>query len=605
RLIRKRTDDGITEYAYDNADNLLAINFTDIRGDQQRLDYSYDALGQLLSETNSAGLLQYDYDELGNLQTLTLPDQRQLNHLYYGSGHLHQINLGGRVISDFERDALHDEVLRTQGSLLTRTRYDRSGRLSQKALHYQQVAREVLPLLQKDYQYDASDNLVAEILTQTQRPGANRPTPAANDDSLIGRFHNQSSTGRSYQGSAQYGYNPVEQIQSVHRSSPGLLGQHIESLNYDPAGNLFDGYRVNGLIKHNRVHVYQDKRYRYDRFGRLSEKRIGSSRIQHFEYDAEHRLTCIRQQQGSMAQRIVFNYDPLGRRISKRVYNNDASEPNNRTLFHWQGLRLLGEVQDGRPSLYVYADPGSYEPLARVDGKPGSEAIYYFHTNLAGLPEQITDTDGHTVWHSEYLAWGRTRDEWHDRQAGGEQNLRFQGQYLDRETGLHYNTFRFFDPDVGRFTQPDPIGLAGGLNLYQYAPNAIGWVDPLGWAPVEPGDVIDYGKRAPGFEKHHGILDAWSKHNIKGYASRNGQTPTVVMTEDQHTATKDVAKDWIQKKTGKRGFNGFDWKSVSKFEILRLSNKMFAAAEAKGFPKAARILYNKAMKNYLRKVCEI
>uniref|UniRef100_UPI0030D9F9EA RHS repeat domain-containing protein n=1 Tax=Pseudomonas sp. RL_5y_Pfl2_73 TaxID=3088713 RepID=UPI0030D9F9EA len=44
---------------------------------------SYDALGQLLSETNSAGLLQYDYDELGNLQTLTLPDQRQLNHLYY------------------------------------------------------------------------------------------------------------------------------------------------------------------------------------------------------------------------------------------------------------------------------------------------------------------------------------------------------------------------------------------------------------------------------------------------------------------------------------------------------------------------------------------
>ncbi|PRW89394.1 hypothetical protein C7A10_20980, partial [Pseudomonas fluorescens] len=103
RLILKRTDDGITEYAYDTADNLLTINFTDIRGDQQGLNYIYDALGQLLSETNSAGLLRYDYDELGNLQTLTLPDQRQLNHLYYGSGHLHQINLGGRVISDFER----------------------------------------------------------------------------------------------------------------------------------------------------------------------------------------------------------------------------------------------------------------------------------------------------------------------------------------------------------------------------------------------------------------------------------------------------------------------------------------------------------------------
>ncbi|WP_294738187.1 RHS repeat-associated core domain-containing protein [uncultured Pseudomonas sp.] len=481
-MIRKRTDDGVTEYAYDNADNPLSIAFKNKQSEEQRLDYTYDALGQLLSETNSAGLLEYQYDELGNLETLTLPDQRQLNHLYYGSGHLHQLNLSGRVISDFERDSLHNEVLRTQGALHTRTRYDRNGRLSQKALHYQQVAREVLPLLQKDYQYDASDNLVAEILTQTQRPSANRPTAAANDDNLIGRFHNQSSTGKSYQGSAQYGYNPVEQIQSLHRSSPASLDQHIESLNYDAAGNLFDGYRVNGLIKHNRVHVYQDKRYRYDRFGRLSEKRSGSLRIQRFEYDAEHRLIEVQQQNGALRQRVVFGYDPLGRRISKQVYHDDASEPSNRTLFHWQGLRLLEEVLDGRPSLYVYAEPGSYEPLARIDGKPGSEAVFYFHTNLAGLPEQLTDSDGNTVWHSEYQAWGRTRDEWHDRQAGSDQNLRFQGQYLDRETGLHYNIFRFFDPDVGRFTTPDPIGLAGGFNLYQYAPNPIVWADPWGWA---------------------------------------------------------------------------------------------------------------------------
>lgn len=83
-----------------------------------------DVLEQLIGDTNNAGL-QYSYDELGNLETLTLPDQRQLNHLYYGSGHLHQINLGGRVISDFERDSLH-----------TRTHYDRNGHLSQKALHY-------------------------------------------------------------------------------------------------------------------------------------------------------------------------------------------------------------------------------------------------------------------------------------------------------------------------------------------------------------------------------------------------------------------------------------------------------------------------------------
>ncbi|EOJ4864532.1 TPA: RHS repeat-associated core domain-containing protein [Escherichia coli] len=42
------------------------------------------------------------------------------------------------------------------------------------------------------------------------------------------------------------------------------------------------------------------------------------------------------------------------------------------------------------------------------------------------------------------------------------QNLRYQGQYLDRETGLHYNLHRYYDPDVGRFMVTDPIGLAGG-----------------------------------------------------------------------------------------------------------------------------------------------
>jgi len=68
--------------------------------------------------------------------------------------------------------------------------------------------------------------------------------------------------------------------------------------------------------------------------------------------------------------------------------------------------------------------------------------------------------------------------------------LRFQGQYYDYETGLHYNRFRYYDPDVGRFVSQDPIGLAGGTNIYQYAPNPLMWIDPLGLAKV-PSVTID------------------------------------------------------------------------------------------------------------------
>jgi len=63
-----------------------------------------------------------------------------------------------------------------------------------------------------------------------------------------------------------------------------------------------------------------------------------------------------------------------------------------------------------------------------------------------------------------------------------ENNLRFQGQYFDAETGLHYNRFRYYDPSCGRFINQDPIGLAGGNNNYLYVPNPTGWVDPFGLA---------------------------------------------------------------------------------------------------------------------------
>ncbi|WP_243855230.1 RHS repeat domain-containing protein [Pseudomonas putida] len=482
RLVSKRTEDGTTDYRYDAADNLLSITFTDNKGEKQQLDYTYDANGQLLSETNSAGLLQYRYDELGNLQTLVLPDQRELNHLYYGSGHLHQINLNGRVISDFERDAVHDEVLRTQGKLVTRTRYDTSGRLAGKAIHYRDAPAEVLPLLDEAYRYDASDNLIAEVLTQTQRRGM---TNAANDENahleqIIGRFHDLPHTGKTYSGHNRYGYDLNEQLQTIQQSRPNWQATQVEDFKYDKAGNLFDGPKLNGLIKHNRVLVYQDKRYRYDRFGRLCEKRIGSNWVQYFEYDAEQRLVCVEQYRSGERERVVFAYDPLGRRISKEVYQRDYPEPRRRVLFHWQGLRLLQEVQSGLASLYVYATPDSYEPLARIDGSMGREVVQYFHTNLAGLPEQLTDANGNAIWRNDYEGWGKTRDEWHSPHQAREQNLRYQGQYVDREISLHYNTFRFYDFTTGHFIQPDPIGLEGGLNSYAYGPNPLAWIDPLG-----------------------------------------------------------------------------------------------------------------------------
>ncbi|HEV3426562.1 MAG TPA: RHS repeat-associated core domain-containing protein, partial [Paraburkholderia sp.] len=66
------------------------------------------------------------------------------------------------------------------------------------------------------------------------------------------------------------------------------------------------------------------------------------------------------------------------------------------------------------------------------------------------MPEELTDAQGELVWQARCKVWGdAVQEEWIQREALRPQDLRYQGQYLDRETGLHYNTFRFYDPDVG------------------------------------------------------------------------------------------------------------------------------------------------------------
>ncbi|EKT4523367.1 HNH endonuclease [Pseudomonas putida] len=92
---------------------------------------------------------------------------------------------------------------------------------------------------------------------------------------------------------------------------------------------------------------------------------------------------------------------------------------------------------------------------------------------------ELTDSEGEIVWQATYRSWGEI-----EQLAVNEveQNLRFQGQYFDDETGLYYNTLRYYNADIGRFITQDPIGLSGGLNCYQYAPSAISWIDPWGLA---------------------------------------------------------------------------------------------------------------------------
>ncbi|GDN28712.1 type IV secretion protein Rhs [Escherichia coli] len=469
RLTAKETADGRTEYVHDAADQLLEIRRQRHETDAPEvIRFSYDRLGRMLSEETAQGILTHQYDELGNRTATTFPDGRTQRHLYYGSGHLQQINLDREVISEFTRDHLHREVLRSQGRLSTRQLYDPGGRLKRRETY--SGMRGVVPETFTDRQYSYSG-----------------------EDELL-------KTRHSRRGETDYFYDPTGRITACRSEDEGYLA----SWQYDAAGNLLGrraGERAtaeNSVVPFNRLMSYRGVHYRYDEFGRAVEKE-GRSGTQSYRYDAEHRMVEVTTARGTYR----YVYDALGRRTEKQHISPDG-KPYNRTKFLWDGMRLAQESRpEGTGSLYIYRDPGSYEPLARVDkaGKEGPNRILYFHTDVNGAPEEMTDSDGRIVWETGYQVWGNTIQE--KDHGGVEQNLRYQGQYLDRETGLHYNLHRYYDPDVGRFMVTDPISIRGGINLYQYGPNPLGWIDPWGLAGTRLPRTDGYWDGVPGESNWH------------------------------------------------------------------------------------------------------
>ncbi|RFP15462.1 type IV secretion protein Rhs [Duganella sp. BJB488] len=421
------------------------------------VSFTYGKRGELTGETGHLGTLTHEYDELGNRCATILPDGRTIGRLHYGSGHLHQLNIDGEVISDIERDDLYREVVRTQGALSTRYSYDAMGR---KRWEQFGDAAGLKPALRKEWTYD----LAGELTTKRH----------------------------SRQGSSTFAYDPLGRITSATHEA------QRELFRWDAAANMVDSNQGGGYVKYNRVQVLEDKRFEYDVHGRLESKRIGRHTVQRFSYDGEHRLVQVETNRDGVRQAVHFDYDPLGRRIRKH-------DDFGTTHFLWDGVQLLQEQRGKDVATYVY-EPDSFAPLARFDSvlvsecrnaaanDPATEmqpdilqrAVYYFHNDVSGLPEEMSTALGDIVWEAKYRTWGNAVTEtWAPSASGGgcplPQNLRFQGQYLDREIGLHYNTFRFYDPDLGTYISGDPIGILGGNNLHQFAANPIRWADPLGW----------------------------------------------------------------------------------------------------------------------------
>lgn len=528
---------GITESVYDNRDNLVSLkdpngNTTHFEYDKnnrpiketkplgQRTTYAYDATGNLTQKTDAKGQKTiYTYDEAHRQTSVqyfaaaaTNPAQT-ITYTYDATGNLTAWN-DGTISATLTYDILNRKLKETvnygpftlshsyaytangqKKSLTTPDgtaydySYDANNQLSQIKLPgqgtitvnaYQWTAPTKVTLPGGSNQNYSYDNLLRTQSITVKDPAQNP---------LLSRQYSYDKAGnvldkQTEHGTYSYSYDDLYRLTKA--DNPGTTD---EQYGYDALGNRLTDIQVAGLWSYNannQLLGYGDITYQYDANGNTI-KRIEDNQSIGYLYDTRDRLVKVEKDNAPLA---TYYYDPLGRRLWKEV--NGA-----KTYFAYADEGLIGEYDASGSVLKTYGyRPNSVWMTDPLFTKIGDK--YYFYQNdQLGTPQKLTGVSGEQVWDARYDAFGQAQLD----TAAIENNLRFPGQYFDKESGLHQNFHRDYDLTTGRYITSDPIGIKGGINLYLYVKaNPLKLSDPLG---LETPSISNL--NAPGRNPHADI----------------------------------------------------------------------------------------------------
>ncbi|WP_437938802.1 RHS repeat-associated core domain-containing protein [Sorangium sp. So ce341] len=269
---------------------------------------------------------------------------------------------------------------------------------------------------------------------------------------------------------------------------------------FDPTGNLLRGPAGEPAEfgPGNRLKRVGGREVATDAAGRviaITEGEAGHRLTTRFVWDATGLLEAVERPDGT---RVAFAYDTFARRLAKRVID-PAGRTLSSTRYVWDGARVLEErrrTADGERIRVFLTDDESGAPLAQAEGKEW----FFCVADELGAVHHLVRGDGQ-------LAGSTLRDPWggvERREGDAEAPLGFLGQIADEETGLFYNRYRYYDPRIGRYLSPDPLGVHGGLNVFSYADNDPSThVDPDGLLPMavitQPGrpDIVGRSGQVP------------------------------------------------------------------------------------------------------------
>ncbi|WP_173673312.1 RHS repeat domain-containing protein, partial [Escherichia coli] len=515
--------DPAEQWQYDEHGWLTTLSHTS-EGHRVSVHYGYDDKGRLTGERQTVEnpetgelLWQHEtkhaYNEQGLANRVTPDSLPPVEWLTYGSGYLAGMKLGGTPLVEYTRDRLHRETVRSFGS---RAGSNAAYELTSTYTPAGQLQSQHLNSLVYDRDYGWNDN---GDLVRISGPRQTR----------------------------EYGYSATGRLESVRTLAPDLDIRIPYAT--DPAGNRLPDPELHPdstltAWPDNRIAEDAHYVYHYDEYGRLTEKtdriptgviRTDDERTHYYHYDSQHRLVFhTRIQHGEPLVESRYLYDPLGRRMAKRVWRRERdltgwmslSRKPEETWYGWDGDRLT-TVQTDTTRIQTVYQPGSEDGhgvvfpaelvglLDRLEGEirancVSSESrqwlaqcgltverlaaqiepvylperkIHLYHCDHRGLPLALISEDGNTAWSAEYDEWGNQLNEENPHHL--HQPYRLPGQQYDKESGLYYNRNRYYDPLQGRYITQDPIGLEGGWSLYAYPLNPVNGIDPLGLSPAD------------------------------------------------------------------------------------------------------------------------
>jgi len=314
--------------------------------------------------------------------------------------------------------------------------YDAASRITNTA--------DTNPIYNRSFDYDVNNRLTNQ---------------SDNTSFKIWSYDANSNRTQYESGSGSYAYTIADSSNRLQTVS----GPIAKSYTYDAAGNpLTDGQTT----------------FTWDVGGKLATTLRGG-KTHTYKYNAlDQRIS----KSGPLSIRYFFFFDANGQLIGEYKDNVSTATPTNDWL-------VLQET--------VWLDD---IPVAVIKKPTATSAIqtYYIHADHLNTPRVIVNASNTVIWCWDNVhAFGANiplEDPDNDGQTF-EYNPRFPGQYFDKETNLHYNYFRYYEPETGRYISPDPIGLAGGLNTYLYATaNPLTYADPYGLfeLPVLSQGFVDF-----------------------------------------------------------------------------------------------------------------